>query len=357
MPTFPRARLAAALLAAAGALAACAAQTTVTDAAPADAAPPDAAPTAPSDSRPENGPDGGPALPDGWRWESYRDVQLAVPGDWTWIGGSQRTSQWCIEESTPTGIGRPGFATEALCIGDSEGGVSPGTRIARNGTFVAFDQAEWTKSGTVGDRTTVALGDVAVQVQAAPRLRDRILATLHHIDVDASGCAVRDEVTTNPSLAPSPAVALADLARVRSVASCLYDIDWYPDDPHEGPTLVASVRIQGAAAAAALAGLAAAPAAGGQDAASSCLYKYGSQMVVLLVDSAAGSSRVHVRFSGCDHNAVDDGASPRRLTPALRPFFSGPVLPDAFSGGFGKAEALFGLRPDGTVPPPTSPPS
>ncbi len=79
-------------------------------------------------------------------------------------------------------------------------------------------------------------------------------------------------------------------------------------------------------------------------------------MVVLLVESAAGPSRVHVRYSGCDHNGVDDEVSPRRLTPALLPFSSGPNRPDGLSSGEGKSEAVVGVR-NGRVPPPTPPPA
>ena len=208
---------------------------------------------------------------------------------------------------------------------------------------------------------TVAVGDVAVQVQAAPGLREEILATVHRIEVDANGCPVRDEVTANPGLRPSPAVGLEDLTGVRSVAACVYDLDmgdlkirarWI-----EGPSLSSSIRMTGAAATAALAGLAGAPAAGGQDRPEGCLYKYGGTMLVLLVDSAAGPSRIHIRYAGCDHNAVDDGVSPRRLTAAVRPFVSGGNRPGGMTGGRGKLEAFFDAGLDGKVPPPTAPPS
>jgi hypothetical protein len=340
------------LVAATLALAACGTSTPVVEAAPGDGAPPATSePTAaPSAVSPRSTPS---PLPRGWRWESYRDVELAVPGDWTWIGGTQRTHQWCVGvDEKPTGVGRPGSATLVGCGG---GKGDPGTRIATNGAFVAFGDVRFDKVGTVGDRTTVGVGDVAVLVQTEPGLRDRIIATVHRITVDASGCPVRDEVTAHPALKPAPAIALKRLTGVRSVSACLYDLD-EGERGHEGPSLNSSVRLEGPAAAKALAAVARAPAAGGQDRPKTCLYKYGSEMVVLLIESAAGPSRVHVRFSGCDHNAVDDGVSPRRLTPALRPFFSGPNQPDGISGGSGKAEAIFGVRPDGTLPARTPPP-
>lgn len=65
-------------------------------------------------------------------------------------------------------------------------------------------------------------------------------------------------------------------------------------------------------------------------------------MLVLLVDSDAGRLRVHVRYSGCDHNAVDDGVSLRRLIPAVRPFVAGGNQVTSMSGGEGKIEEVYG---------------
>lgn len=295
-----------------------------------------------------------PALPPGWRWESYRGVQLGVPGDWGWINGSQRTSQWCIGEKRERGIGRPGSATLVGCQ-QGEDGVDPSTRIERNGVFATFDDAEFNEAGVEGDRLTVHVGKIAILVQADPDLRARIAATAHRVETDANGCPARDEVTADPARKPTPAVALGKLTEVRSVAACRYDLN-RKHQAVDGPSLASSIRLTGKVAGESLAHLAKAPAAGGQDRPDGCTDKYGGEMLVLLIESDAGRSRVHIRFSGCDHNAVDDGVSPRRLTPAVQPFFTGGNRTNGFSGGPGKGEAVMGVR-DGRVPPRKAPPT
>jgi hypothetical protein len=277
-----------------------------------------------------------------------------VPGDWSWINGSQRIGQWCVAHANPvTGIGRPGASTLVGCPNGD--GVSPGNTIAKNGTFVAFQPAEFVEYGDVGDRRTRIVGDVAISAQADPELREKILATAHRITIDANGCPVQDVVTAKPSTRPAPAIELGQLRGVRSVAVCRYSLD-EGDRTIEGPSLLSSVRLTNQVAARALNDLATAPPAGGQDRPQGCSYKYGEEMIVLLVESATGPSRVHIRYSGCDHNAVDDGVSPRRLTPALQPFFTGGNRPNGISGGPGKAEAIFAVR-NGKVPPPSAPPT
>ncbi|MGQ0843316.1 MAG: hypothetical protein ACT4QF_04195 [Sporichthyaceae bacterium] len=347
--------LAAAVLAAAT-LAGCSSDSTAVEAANGAPPPTEASPAASPES------EEAPALPNGWRWESWLDAQVAVPGDWTWINGSQRAGQWCVGNAgkgyqRPRGIGRPGVSTMVGCGRGAKGAPNPGTSIETNGVFAAFTGSESAQPGIEGDRLTVVQGDVALLVQAAPELRDRIAATLHRIEVDANGCPIADEVARTPSAEPQPAIALGTLTGVRSVAVCRYGLRSEDPADHDRPSLLSSVRILGKSAGRALAGLAKAPAAGGQNRPDGCQTKYGREMLVLRIVSAAGPSRVHVRYSGCDHNAVDDGVSPRRLTPALHPFFSGGNRPNSFSGGPGKAEAIWAKDAKGRIAKPTPPPS
>jgi hypothetical protein len=112
---------------------------------------------------------------------------------------------------------------------------------------------------------------------------------------------------------------------VTTVAACVYDTgaegDFWPE------RLISSVRIDGAAAAAAVSALAAAPVGGGPNAPATCVPEdaYGDRIMVLRIGSAAGSSRVHVRFAGCDHHGFDDGVRVRSLTrQAVAPLLAGP---------------------------------
>jgi hypothetical protein len=63
--------------------------------------------------------------------------------------------------------------------------------------------------------------------------------------------------------------------------------------------------------------------------------------MVLRVESAAGESTVHARYSGCDHNGFDDGVTERRLTrEAMQPLLAGPNRLSGFSGREEKQEIL-----------------
>jgi hypothetical protein len=64
----------------------------------------------------------------------------------------------------------------------------------------------------------------------------------------------------------------------------------------------------------------------------------GDEMLVLLLDRR---HQVVVRYSGCDHNGIDDGVTVRALTrAAVAPLLAGPNRPWEFGGGTEKADAL-----------------
>ncbi|MDI6098978.1 hypothetical protein QLQ12_10235 [Actinoplanes sp. NEAU-A12] len=272
-----------------------------------------------------------PALPAGWRWESYGGVEVAVPGDWGWGNGSQRLSQWCVGPTKEPMVGRPGAATLAGCPG---GEPDPATLLANTGPVVGLDRTP-DPDGVrdEGDQTTVRLNGVLVTVNAPAELRGRIVKTIRRVDVDSSGCPVTHPIAGDPRHRPAKPVEVTSLAEVSGVAACRFPID----DAGEGgqPRLISSLRLDGAAASRAIQAVARAPLGGGPDRPAECLPEasYGSELIVLLVTSAAGRSEVVVRYSGCDHNAFDDGVTVRSLTAeAIAPFITGPNTVLEFSG-------------------------
>jgi hypothetical protein len=291
-----------------------------------------------------------PGLPDGWRWEAFRGVQLAVPGEWGHANGEDLLA---LCEGVPApAVGRPGSVMLSARCPD------PGTDAAVGGQFVVF---ETRRDGfdpryvSGGDRVALEVGAARVLVQAPGEVRRRILDSLHEVDTDANGCAVRDAISRWPERRPAPAVDVRSLTRISGVSGCLYDVaDPYtarhrPGRKPELPPLTSSVRLTGPAAARAVAAIADAPAAGpvgtGQDA-PGCTSFWGDEIVVLLVDSGQGRSRLHLRFSGCRHNGVDDGVNRRVLVrDGTYPFVSGASqVYSGHLGGGGKLDA-FGPQP------------
>jgi hypothetical protein len=287
-------------------------------------------------------------LPAGWRWESYRDVEVAVPADWGHDNGSQRVYQWCIWEGpTHPAVGRPGVTTMVGCMKAREV-PHPSTLVDRLGTFVAFATAlgpAVQQQTTEGDRTTVRVGMVEVLVQAEPALRRRIVDTIRQITVDANGCAVSNPISQAPGRRPHPAVDVTQLSGVRAVSACKYSLqDRLGDDRLTGPTLLSSLRLEGAAAVQAIAVTATAPLGGGPDNPAQCLpeVSYGDEAIVLTVTSDQGTSVIYLRYSGCDHNGFDDGINRRALTKeAVAPFIAGPNrITSGFSASGNKVDIL-----------------
>ncbi len=280
-----------------------------------------------------------PDLPAGWRWESYGGVEVGVPGDWGWDNGTQRLTQWCVATKDAIAkpiVGRPGAATLVGCPGPAEPGRD-------TGTLVAFDRtAEGPGTRPDGDQTEVRLDGVLVTVIAQDELRQRIVETIRRVeDVDSYGCPTTHPISDRPQLRPARPVEVTSLTDVSAVSVCRFGL---AEDP--APRLISSLRLDGSAAERAIREIAKAPPGGGPDNPNDCMpsHSYGDDIVVLLVRSAAGSSEIVFRYSGCDHNGFDDGVTVRSLTAAaVAPFLTGPNLLFSFSGG---PEKLSILRPD-----------
>jgi hypothetical protein len=291
-------------------------------------------------------------LPAGWRWESYHDVEVGVPDSWGDDNGSQRINQWCIAQHLNPAVGRPGPNTLVGCPEPSPGLPSGGTLVATTGTFVAFEAAALSaSSGSVGptvegDRVTVRMGESKISVQAAQPLRDQILATIHRVAVDHNGCPVTDPITADPGRQPADPIAVRELTGVRRVATCRYELNGRYVARTGSSSLISSIQLVGTPAAEAIAAVAAAPKGGGPDSPETCTVEvsFGEEVVVLRITSDRRESQVHLRFSGCDHNGLDDGVTVRRLTKeSVAPFLVGANRIFSFSGTAGKEAVLLDL--------------
>lgn len=282
-------------------------------------------------------------LPAGWRWEAFRDIEVAVPAAW-----APRLMNPLNECRHGVGAGnqvvaRPPAGEDAMaCVGGPAHAADPDRLVSGGGRFLAFSafvDGPGAVAGTIRDRTTVVTDRVLVTVQAEKALRERIVATLRHIQVDANGCPAADPVTIDPSDLPAPALDVRTLTGVRSVAACRYLL------ADAGPMLFSSLRLLDAAARRAVEAIAAAPPAGGQDIPQNCGDGYGDELIVLRVLSDQGESHLHLRYAGCGHNGIDDGVRAYRLTrAAVHPFVAGPNEVRGFDSGPGKLEIL---RPGG----------
>ena len=285
-------------------------------------------------------PGAGPELPAGWRWESFGGVQVAVPGDWGWTNGNQRIGQWCVDEGAPRvrepAVGRPGVSTLVGCNAVDEG--VPHEMLVRNTGDIVALQSVAEGSGQPrdqGDRLTVTGGGVAVIIQTSDAdLRRRIADTVHHVDVDSNGCPARDPSAQDPRRRPPAVGDVSEVAGVTSVTACKYATHSPDRTEVAAAPLLASRRFDGPAATDLVDALVAAPEGSGPNAPETCMpeYSYGDELTVLLVHHAAGTQRVVVTYSGCDHNGTDDGTTRRRLTREVMQ----PLTDDALTinGGF-----------------------
>ncbi|WP_109474102.1 hypothetical protein [Ornithinimicrobium cavernae] len=295
--------------------------------------------TAPATQEPNT-----PALPEEWRWESFGGVQVGIPGDWDWGGPSQRIHQWCLNDegdrSQPI-VGRAGISTAVGC--DVDGGASPprDSLVENTGEVVMFSWSPQpdVRPTEVGDRTTVQVNGVAVTVQARQPLRDQIVSTIHLVTTDANGCTTTHPVTSDSSWRPS-GPAVAQLSEVSSISVCRYQFSgaWPRTGGEVAGGILSSLRLEGQDARQAIETIASAYVGGGPNNPDQCApdFAYGDEAIVLRVTSAAGTSEVVARYSGCDHHGFDDGHEVRTLTrEAMAPLIEGPNQPDQASSEVG----------------------
>jgi hypothetical protein len=287
-------------------------------------------------------PDAAAELPSGWRWESYGGVQVGVPGEWGWDDRALRLDAWCIEtdsEREPI-VARPGSPVPAIGCPDG------GNLIKNTGWVVGFGQAPpGDPEGAVnsGDRTTVRTAGVEVIVQAPAELRDRIVATIHRVDVDAYGCPATHPISTTRQWRPPAGPDIAALRDVTSLSACRYELD-------PSGSLISSLRLDAGPAQLALQGVVRAPRGGGPDRPQDCSPEvaWGDEAIVLRVESAAGLTEITLRYSSCVGHGFDDGGTVRGLTlAAIAPFTSGANTVPGLSAQL--AEAL-SPRPSASGP-------
>ena len=282
-----------------------------------------------------------PVLPPDWRWESYGGVQAGVPAGWGWADRGLRLDAWCVNPhgERPPVVARPGGPIPAIHCGDD------GTRISDTGWVVGLDHMRSPADDLErdGDRMTVRLAGVEVVVQAPVALREQIAATIHRVDVDAFGCPARHPISTQPNLRPARPVDVTALRDVTAVSVCKYELLAVSYAAQPEPWLVSGRRLDGNDAERAIRQIAQAPIGAGPDNSQDCAPEvaYGDDAIVLHVRSAAGSTEIILRYSGCVGNGFDDGIEVRRLTAAaVAPFITGPNTVYSLSGREDKAAML-----------------
>jgi hypothetical protein len=305
--------------------------------------------TAPSDGRSSS------ALPAGWRWESYGGVEVGVPAGWGYAVRSVDwlTSRWrCTDRDQPADYEVARLRAQVLATTCLRGDPlnpdplpdpDPATLISNTGTFVVFGDRTVAETQREGDRTTVTINGISLAVQALPRLREQIVATIHAVAVDSNGCPATHPISTAPEMTPDPAVAVGTLTAVTAVAACHYAVLAGVNAGANGPQLLSSLRLTAGAAQAAINGIAQAPRGGGPNAPSTCAvdYSYGDDLIVLSVTSGQTRNEIYLRYSGCDHNGFDDGTGIRSLTAkVVAPFIAEPNAILGFSGPASKIKIL-----------------
>jgi hypothetical protein len=87
------------------------------------------------------------------------------------------------------------------------------------------------------------------------------------------------------------------------------------------------------------------PPAGGQDEPEACRDKYGDEAILALMHHRDGpDTSVVLRYSGSDHNGVDDGLVVRALTRSVvAPLTGGPNAPTHWDGGGPSKAVALGL--------------
>ncbi len=276
----------------------------------------------------------------GWRWESYGGVELQVPSDW---GFGTTDMPWCVARGARRGrpyVGRPGGAIPAI--------LCPNATLSQMGDrYVWFGSSEPIERVT-GDggwiRETRVIGGVGVSIKLDDAaMVERILDSVRVVqDADVSGCPLYHALTsaTGP-LRPAPFwdVAAGDVVLGGSV--CRYSLleQTQSRAGADAPSaLSGSRRLTAVEGAAIRDAVAAAPIGSGPNDPASCLPEVsrGDEVVVVTLETDAGSRELFVRYSGCDHNGVDDGTTHRILTPEIAAsVFDASLLPTGWSGVLG----------------------
>ena len=194
----------------------------------------------------------------GWRWETFRGLELQVPAEWGYGTVSQ---PWCIEGAPTSGyVGRPGPTVMVACE-PAEAPADQRVPFVWFGIGAVVDEQPgdgWTyETHHVGSEPfTVMTNDAAV--------RDHIVDSARVVDsqgdgLDANGCPVFHDIAKDPAYRPAAAAAI-EPAEVTAAAICQYTLSM-AGTITDGPSLLASVYLEGARASALVAAIRAAPPA------------------------------------------------------------------------------------------------
>ena len=265
----------------------------------------------------------------GWRWETYRGLELQVPADW---GYGTSGHPWCVPAGpTPAGpyVGRPGATFAIACAGD----LAP---VEQRVLYVWFGTAAFANVDA-GDGWQLA----SVNVGSEPftlltndaEVHQHIIDSARLVDVDANGCDVYHPIAKDPSVRPAAPGGLPEPAEVTGASVCQYTLSMV-DTITDGPSLLASRRLDGSTAAALTEAIATAPEIGVRPQVETCSFMpaHGSDVVLVRFDAGDAIREVLVRTNGCP-TGTDDGTTERELTDAVRAIvLDGPIVDGAGLG-------------------------
>jgi hypothetical protein len=268
--------------------------------------------------------------PSGWHWESYSNIQVQVPDDWGY--GVTGSPPCLVKKAQRPYVGRPG-AVQAIGCRD------PLPPLAYRASYLWFDRGRNSAMTAPGvqpadhgwvEETRLVDGLHITVLSDDDSLRRRILDSARLIDgSDANGCTPDHPLAHKPHGRPASTGGLESLGRVESVAVCRYAIDAGKAD-RRAP-LIASSAVTGDAAGALVDAITSAPEGSGPND-KECIDTYGSDILVLKVQGSNHDQEVLIRYSGCNFNGTDDGATLRQLTAnLLQPILTGIHRPSSYT--------------------------
>jgi hypothetical protein len=278
----------------------------------------------------------GAVAPDGWRLESSLGGEFAVPADWS------VNDYGCGMTDRPSSVRGGGPArqcltpepvTKELAIlqrwegTDNPRGLDPLPDGLAERPVQVSGVAGTRAEGTTDDGRHagwVYVPDRALALVVRTRDADttrRILDSLHLVEVDHAGCAIRRPPRVAQDAGDQPTFVVPDPARI---SVCYYGGHPYQSEPpsRSGPAaywelLKASAVVTGDPARAVAATLNAAPAGRNPDV-TECLEDPPVPDVVLHVWDVAGGERlVWITYSSCTNRGVDNGRTQVQVSHGL----------------------------------------
>jgi hypothetical protein len=265
----------------------------------------------------------------GWRLVASLGLEFEVPADWA------TNDRGCDSTDGPTVVRAPGYV--AGCSQPE----TPTKQVAEldpivsdDPTIAGYPRRAVTVDGTAAQRADGRLADGRVEVlltvpaipatlrvrASDPALAEKIVTSVHRVDIDSMGCATPRPTQLRPPV-PAGRTTLVPVDTTE-VDVCYYGEPLYyngADRPTVDEALKASVAVTGAAAADLAGALNAAAPGHNRDSPDCRRYQVPLQPDgVLLFRSATGAVvPVYITSAGCQSRGIDNGARVVKLTVPL----------------------------------------